>query len=66
MGVIVEEADRCKVCQGQRIAEQEKKISVAVDPGAPDGHDYIQTGESDEVPGVMAGDVYARVTILPH
>ena len=32
----------------------------------PDSHDYVFCGEADELPDIMAGDLYARVTILKH
>lgn len=66
LGVIMSEEDKCKGCQGKRVQEGEKTIEVAIEPGVPDSHDYIFYGESDEYPGVMAGDVYVRVNLLPH
>lgn len=39
---------------------------MAIEQGVPDNHDYILTGESDEVPGVIAGDLYMRVKLLSH
>ena len=41
-------------------------IQVPIEQGVPDSHDYIFYGEADELPGVMAGDVYARVQIKKH
>lgn len=29
-------------------------------------HDYIFTGENDEYPGVIPGDVYVRIKIKKH
>lgn len=41
-------------------------LQVPIDPGVPDSHDYVFYGESDELPGIMAGDVFARITIKKH
>jgi DnaJ homolog subfamily A member 2 len=65
-GESVKEEDRCKSCEGKRVREQEKVIQVPIEKGVPDSHDYILTGEADEVPDVIAGDLYARVIIEKH
>jgi len=39
---------------------------VAIEGGCPNEHDYIFTGESDEYPNVIAGDIYIRVQIKKH
>lgn len=58
--------DKCKVCKGERVSMQTKKIEVGLECGVPDGHDYVYTGESDEAPGIMAGDLHVRIKIKPH
>jgi DnaJ family protein A protein 2 len=60
------EKDRCKKCKGQRVVDQEKTIEVPLEKGVPDEHDYVFYGESDEIPGVMAGDLYIRIKIKKH
>lgn len=65
-GNLYEEKDRCKKCKGQKIIDDVKVIEVAIEPGVPNEHDIIFTGESDEGPGVIAGDLYVRVMIEPH
>ena len=62
----MKEEDKCKACEGKRVKEVEKKIQVHVEPGVPDSHDYIFYGQADELPGVEAGDFYARVAIKKH
>lgn len=47
-GFIMKEEDRCKDCKGERIKETDKVLEVTVEPGCPNEHDYIFTGESDE------------------
>jgi DnaJ family protein A protein 2 len=65
-GVIFEEADRCKNCEGKRIIKNVKKFDVPIDQGVPHEHDYIMSGEADEYPGALAGDLYFRIMIDDH
>lgn len=37
-----------------------------MEPGCPHEHSYIQSGMSDEAPGVLAGDVHVRIFIEKH
>jgi len=45
---------------------EEKTIEVALAPGMPHEHDIAYTGESDEAPGILAGDLVVRLNIKPH
>lgn len=65
-GEIMKEEDRCKVCKGEKIKEEEAELEVAIEAGCPHEHDYIFTGESDEYPGIIAGDIYVRINIKQH
>lgn len=65
-GQIVDEKDKCKSCKGQKLVDNKKILEVAVEPGVPHEKDYIFTGESDEIPGVLAGDIYVRILIEKH
>lgn len=60
------EKDKCKKCKGDKVMDIEKVIDVGLEPGVPDEHDYVYTGECDEYPGIMAGDLHFRVMIQPH
>lgn len=48
------------------MVDVEKVIEIPLEKGVPDEHDYQFYGESDEMPGVMAGDLYIRVKIAKH
>jgi len=37
-----------------------------LEPGVPHDYDYVLTGEGDEAPGIMAGDLYVRIKIKKH
>lgn len=44
----MKEGDRCKVCDGKKIVDNEKKIEVPLEPGVPHEYSYKFTGEADE------------------
>jgi len=45
---------------------EDGNIEVSVEPGVPHEHDYVLTGESDEAPGILAGDLHVRIMIKKH
>lgn len=47
-GDIMDEADRCKTCSGNKIVDNEKKMDVPLEPGVPHEFSYKFTGEADE------------------
>lgn len=65
-GVSVSEKDKCKKCNGKKVMEQKTHLEVAIEPGCPNEHSYIFHGMSDELPGIMAGDVHVRIFIEKH
>lgn len=65
-GEIIDEKTRCTECKGKKTIEKDKVLEVSIEPGCPHEHDYIFTGESDEYPGIMAGDIYVRTNITKH
>jgi len=62
----MDEKDRCKKCKGEKVLDVEKIVEVPLEKGVPDEHDYTFYGESDEHPGIMAGDLYVRIKIQKH
>lgn len=62
----MKDADRCKACDGKKIVDNEKKVEVPLEPGVPHEYSYKFTGEADEAPGIMAGDLYVKVNIKEH
>lgn len=65
-GTVYPEKDRCKKCKGDKVLDVEKIIEIPLEKGVPEEHDYQFYGESDEYPGVMAGDLYIRIKIKKH
>jgi len=51
-------ADYCKKCSGKKVVKDVKLLKIHIQPGAKAG-DVIQfSGEADEAPGWIAGDIY--------
>jgi DnaJ family protein A protein 2 len=65
-GSVIKETDKCKECKGHKVAQEKKMLEVDIDKGAPDGKRYVFAGESDEVPGVDAGDVVVEIQVEKH
>lgn len=47
-GEVLEEASKCKRCEGKKIVEEKKEIDVIVDPGVPENYEYIFANEGDQ------------------
>lgn len=65
-GTTVKEKDKCLECKGQKVSQKAKTLEVEIDKGAPDGKRYTFQGESDEFPGVEAGDVMVEIVVDKH
>ena len=65
-GSVIKEKDKCTECKGEKVKKVSKTLQVDIDKGAPEGKRYTFAGESDEVPGVEAGDVIVEVLVAKH
>jgi DnaJ family protein A protein 2 len=65
-GTNFDKANKCKVCKGNKIKTEEKTLEVPIEQGAPHEHHVSFSGEGDEIPGAMAGDLIVRLLIEPH
>lgn len=65
-GVKMDKDTICKECKGNKIVQDTKTIEVPIEQGCPDSHQSVFHGEGDEIPGTMAGDMVAQITIEPH
>jgi len=65
-GQVIKEKDKCVTCKGEKVTKVSKLLEIEVDKGAPDGKRYTFAGESDEVPGVEAGDVIVEILVEKH
>lgn len=41
-------------------------MEVSIEPGTPDEHEYVYSGEGNEIPGAEAGDLVVVVSIKKH
>jgi DnaJ family protein A protein 1 len=56
-GEIMNEADRCTSCLGNKTVKERKILEVHIDPGMRDGQKVVFTAEGDQNPGIEPGDV---------
>jgi len=54
---VIDDANKCKTCNGKKVTKERKVIDVEIDKGTPHEYQYKFHGEADEYPGTEAGDV---------
>ncbi|EAS06522.3 DnaJ carboxy-terminal domain protein (macronuclear) [Tetrahymena thermophila SB210] len=65
-GKSISEKDKCKTCKGKKVFKQDATVEVPIDKGAYQDQEIIMTGQADEAPGYMAGDLHVIVQIKKH
>jgi len=65
-GEVISNKDKCRKCTGKKVNEEKKIISVEIDKGMKEGKKITFTGEADEAPGCVAGDLVFVVKERPH
>eukprot|EP00842_Homolaphlyctis_polyrhiza_P000969 jgi/Hompol1/1873/HPOL_002783-RA len=65
-GEIIKEKDRCKDCKGKKVASERKILEVFIDKGMQDGQKIVFSGEGDQAPGIIPGDIIIVVEEKPH
>ncbi|CEP16844.1 hypothetical protein [Parasitella parasitica] len=65
-GEIINEKDRCKQCKGQKIMAQRKILEVHIDPGMANGQSITFSGEGDQAPGIVPGDIIIQIDQQQH
>ena len=63
---MMEEKDKCKSCKGQKVVKDRKVLEVNIEKGMKNGHKIKFSGEADEMPGTVAGDVVIVVQEKEH
>lgn len=58
--------DRCKTCRGACVEEETKILEFEIPPGALLGSLVVLPGESDQAPGMRAGDVILTFHCKEH
>jgi len=65
-GRMMDEKDKCKSCKGQKVVKDRKVLEVNIEKGMQHGHKIKFSGEADEIPGTLAGDVVIVVQEKEH
>jgi DnaJ family protein A protein 2 len=65
-GIIFEKDNICKGCEGKKVKMETKTMDVPVEQGAPNEATITFSGEGNEIPDAMAGDLIVRLLIEPH
>jgi len=58
--------DKCKTCNGQKVKEEKKTLTIEIEKGTKDGKKIVLRGESHQAPGYATGDLIFVVKELPH
>ncbi|KAJ3121881.1 hypothetical protein HK098_003300 [Nowakowskiella sp. JEL0407] len=56
-GEIIDPKFRCKDCLGKKISNEMKVLEVHIDKGMTDGQKITFSGEGDQAPGIIPGDI---------
>jgi len=66
-GEVISAKDRCKNCEGRKIAREKKIIEVHIDKGMEDSQKITFSNQGDMEPGLdMAGDIVVVLDEKPH
>ncbi|KAJ3019859.1 Type I HSP40 co-chaperone [Thoreauomyces humboldtii] len=65
-GEMIREKDRCKGCNGKKVGSERKILEVYIDKGMQDGQKITFSGEGDQTPGVIPGDVIIVIEEKEH
>ncbi|XP_074268109.1 dnaJ protein homolog ANJ1-like [Silene latifolia] len=56
-GESISDKDRCPQCKGDKVVPEKKVLEVVVDKGMQNGQKVTFTGEADEAPDTVTGDI---------
>jgi len=65
-GKSINEKDKCKSCKGTKVFKDRKVLEVNIEKGMSNGQKIKFSGEADEVPGTLPGDVVIVVQEKEH
>ncbi len=66
MGSVIAEKDKCKGCNGEKTVKEKKTLEVFVTKGMKHGERIVFSGEADEAPDTLPGDVVVVLQQQPH
>lgn len=56
-GTVIPQNQICQVCCGAKVVKEKKAVDVVVPRGARSGQTTVITGEGDQLPGTLPGDI---------
>jgi len=65
-GYIIEEDDKCPVCHGEKLVEEEKEVNIHIERGMAAGNRIVFKGSSNEIPEAETGDLIINIEEKPH
>ncbi|KAF0700507.1 Aste57867_8968 [Aphanomyces stellatus] len=65
-GKSIRESDRCKVCKGNKVTKERKVLEVHIEKGMRNGQRITFSGEADQAPGVLPGDIIFVIQEKEH
>ena len=65
-GETLSEKDKCTNCHGNKVVTEKKVLQVEIEPGMNHGQHITFRGESDQEPGMEAGDIIFILQQRPH
>lgn len=65
-GEVIQEKFKCRTCDGNKVAKERKIIEVHVDKGMNHGQKLVFSGEANENPGTIPGDVIVQLKQKQH
>jgi len=65
-GKTIKDSDRCKVCKGKKVSKERKVLEVHIEKGMRNGQKITFSGEADQAPGTVPGDIIFVVQEKEH
>lgn len=65
-GKIINPKDRCPTCKGKMVHDERKILEVNIDKGMANGQKITFSGEGDQGPDIIPGDVVFVIDEQPH
>lgn len=65
-GETINQKDKCKECNGRKVKQEQKILEVHIDKGMVNGQRIVFSGEGDQGPNIIPGDIIFVVDEKPH
>lgn len=65
-GEVIKDKDRCAKCQGNKTYSEKKVLDVYIDKGMRHGQRIVFSGEGDQAPDMIPGDIIVVLQLKEH